>query len=230
MSHSHPPLASAAVVVAAYNEEASIGEAIADLRRYFARLVVVDDGSSDATGEIARRAGATTLRHPVNLGQGAALETGIRYAMGLEGIDYFVTFDADGQHQAEDAHRLLLTLQERGFDVVLGTRFVGGGAQLVPPLRRAVLKFARAYSNRVTGLQLTDAHNGLRAFTRPVAADIRFRHPKMGHASEFVSIIAKKGFAVTEEPVMIRYTAYSRKKGQSTMNAINVAFDLFWRP
>lgn len=229
-SEDTPQLAAAtAVIVAAFNEEESVAVVVADIRQHFTNVIVVDDGSVDETADRARSAGAVVLRHPVNLGQGAALETGVRYALTRQEIRFFVTFDADGQHRAEDAYRLLVRLHSAGVDVVLGTRFVGGGVALVPRSRRLVLRLARAYSNRATGLQLTDAHNGLRAFSRLVAEEVHFRHSGMAHASEFIEMVASMRFSVMEEPVTIQYTAYSRRKGQSAMNAVNVAFDLFWR-
>src|SRR5579862_6161729 len=94
------------VVVAAYNEAPVIGRVVADLMRHRYAVVVVDDGSIDDTGRMARAAGAKVITHPVNLGQGAALQTGIQFALG-NGGDYIVTFDADGQHRASDIGTLL---------------------------------------------------------------------------------------------------------------------------
>ena len=90
------------IVVPAFNEAAVIGEVIADVRSVFDHVVCVDDGSTDGTGEIARRAGAHLVRHPVNLGQGAAIQTGVEYARKQPGAQVFATFDADGQHRVKD--------------------------------------------------------------------------------------------------------------------------------
>ena len=217
------------VIIAAFEEEPVIGQVVSELRRHFVNILVVDDGSSDGTGGSAVRAGARVIRHPVNIGQGAALETGITYGLRLPDFHTFVTFDADGQHRPEDAVRLVRRLEESGADLVLGTRFLGEGALQIPRFRRAVLRVARWHVARTSGLALTDAHNGLRAFGRQAAKELRFKHPGMGHASEVTDIAGRRGWSVVEEPVTIRYTEYSLSKGQSLLNAINISFDLFWR-
>ena len=217
------------VIVAAFEEGAVIGDVVADLRQHFQNVLLVDDGSSDDTGPSAALAGAIVIRHSVNLGQGAALETGIMYGLRLPGIQRFVTFDADGQHRPEDAVRLVQRLEGSGADLVLGSRFLGQGAAHIPRFRRAVLRVARWYVTRSSGLDLTDAHNGLRAFGRRAAQGFRFKHPGMAHASEVTDIAGHQGWSVVEEPVTIRYTEYSLSKGQSLLNAINISFDLFWR-
>jgi glycosyltransferase involved in cell wall biosynthesis len=192
-------------------------------------VVVVDDGSTDGTGERATAAGAIVLRHVINLGQGAAIETGITYGVRRSTISTFVTFDADGQHRVEDAIRLVDRLESSGSDIVFGTRFVGDGVKEVPRLRRLLLRMGRIAVNRSSGLKLSDAHNGLRAFNRSVATELRFRHYGMAHASEVANIVGKIGFKVAEEPVVIRYTDFSMMGGQSATNAVNIMFDLFWR-
>lgn len=206
-----------------------VGQVIEGLRRRFENVVLIDDGSSDSTGRRARNAGATVVTHPVNLGQGAAIETGIALGLQRPSVQTFVTFDADGQHLPEDAVRLVARLEQSQADLVLGTRFGGGGSSSIPPLRRMVLRAARWYAARTSGLELTDAHNGLRAFGRSVARELQFRHPGMAHASEITDIAGRKGWSVVEEPVEIRYSEYSLRKGQSLLNAVNISFDLFWR-
>src|ERR1700716_3333992 len=125
------------IVVPAYNEAAVIGEVIADVRSVFGHVVCVDDGSADATGEIALRAGAHLVRHPVNLGQGAAIQTGIEYARSQPGAEVFVTFDADGQHRVKDALRMIDKLSAENADIVIGTRFADHGVRSdVPMLKR----------------------------------------------------------------------------------------------
>ena len=111
------------VVIPAYNEEQKIGEIIKDVQKMCSSVIVVDDGSADATYEVARREGAIVLRHLVNRGQGAALQTGITYAL-RNGADSIVTFDADGQHDTDDIERLIEPILQREADVVLGSRFL----------------------------------------------------------------------------------------------------------
>src|SRR6185437_13630548 len=121
------------IVVPAFNEAAVIGEVIADLRSVFDHVVCVDDGSSDGTGEIARQAGAHLVRHPINVGQGAAIQTGVEYARKQPGARVFATFDADGQHRVKDVAVMVDRLSAGDVDIVIGTRF-GRSDGPLPPL------------------------------------------------------------------------------------------------
>jgi glycosyltransferase involved in cell wall biosynthesis len=215
------------VVIAAYNEAKIIALVVSEVARAGYRVVVVDDGSADDTADRALAAGAAVLRHPFNLGQGAALQTGIDYALG-QGADAVVTFDADGQHRCADISRLVAALAREQVDFVLGSRFLGRSPNL-PPLRRLLLKAATGFTRLTTGLALTDTHNGLRAMTRRGAAAIRLRQNRMAHASELLSQIGTSGLAYIEQPVTIEYTAYSLAKGQSMRDAVFILLDLFAR-
>jgi glycosyltransferase involved in cell wall biosynthesis len=212
------------VVIAAYNEAGVIGRVVSDVRRRDYHLVVVDDGSRDDTAAVAAKAGATVVRHPVNLGQGAALQTGIEYAL-AQGADHVVTFDADGQHRAQDIAVLLAALAGSGADFALGSRFLGASIDL-PPVRRIVLKAATWFTRATTGLRLTDTHNGLRAMTRRGADRIALRQNRMAHASELLEQIARSGLAYVEVPVTIEYSAYSLAKGQRLSDSITILVDL----
>jgi glycosyltransferase involved in cell wall biosynthesis len=175
---------------------------------------------------VASAAGAVVLRHATNLGQGAALQTGISFAMRAPGTSYVVTFDADGQHDAADAARMVALARSEAVDVVLGSRFLGVASD-VPPLRRALLRGAVAFTRATTGLRLTDTHNGLRVLSRRAVLDLDIRLSGMAHASELLHHVASRGLAYREVPVSITYTDYSRAKGQPGLNALNVVFDLF---
>jgi polyprenyl-phospho-N-acetylgalactosaminyl synthase len=215
------------VVIAAYNEAQVVGDVIASLKQTGHRILVVDDGSSDATGDRAQSAGALVLRHPINLGQGAALQTGIEFAL-ANGAEFIVTFDADGQHRAADIAALLSELWRNRADFALGSRFLG--TQLyVPPLRRLVLRAATWFTRVTTGLQLSDAHNGLRAMTRRGAGAIRLRQNRMAHASEILAQIAASGLNYVEVPVTIDYSRYSMGKGQKSTDLVTILLDLFAR-
>jgi glycosyltransferase involved in cell wall biosynthesis len=213
------------VICAAYNEATAIGRVVAELGRAGHRAIVVDDGSGDETGDIAAAAGAHVVAHPINLGQGAALQTGIDYALS-QGADVLVTFDADGQHRVSDIARLVEALRQERADFALGSRFLGQSSNL-PRLRRWLLKAATVFTRLTTGLRLTDSHNGLRAFTRKGAAAIRLRQNRMAHASEILVEIAHSGLRYVEVPVTIEYTAYSLAKGQHIGDSVTILLDLF---
>jgi glycosyltransferase involved in cell wall biosynthesis len=216
------------VVVPAYCESTVIAGVVGGLRASFDHVVVVDDGSTDDTAEHAASAGATVLRHGVNCGQGAALQTGITAALRRPGCQYVVTFDADGQHQVEDAVRLVERLRDGDLDVAFGSRSLDDRTR-PPLLKRAVLRAAVVYTNAVTGMRLTDAHNGLRALTREAAAGLAIQHDGMAHATEIVRHVGRSGLRYAEVPVHILYTDYSRAKGQSLWNSVNILFDLLVR-
>lgn len=203
---------------------------IADLRSVFDHVVCVDDGSQDDTGAVALRAGAHLVRHPVNLGQGAAIQTGIEYARSQPGAGVFVTFDADGQHRVKDVMRMIDRLTAEDVDIVIGTRFADQGVHSeVPVLKRIVLRTAVWLSPRSRRLNLSDAHNGLRVFNRKVAGGLDIAISGMGHASEIVALVDENNWRVTEEPVEILYTDYSKSKGQPLVNGVNIVFDVFLR-
>src|SRR5207302_8419601 len=194
------------VVIAAYDEAKVIARVVGDVARRGYHVVVVDDGSSDDTAGRAFAA-SVVVRHPVNLGQGAALQTGIDCAL-QNGADIVVTFDADGQHRAADIERLATALRAARADFALGSRFLGHTIAL-PHARRLLLRAATVFTQLTTGLRLTDTHNGLRAMTRRGAGMIRLRQNRMAHASEILAQIAASGLPYVEVPVRIEYTAYS---------------------
>ncbi|WP_370249991.1 glycosyltransferase family 2 protein [Nocardioides sp.] len=213
------------VVIPMHDEAAVIAEVVREVRRGFARVVCVDDGSSDDSAALARAAGAEVVVHPINLGQGAAIETGIRAALRDPAVTHVVTFDADGQHRVDDALAMVETAATHDVQVVLGSRFLGDVSTL-PAARRRLLRAATAFSRATTGLALTDAHNGLRVLRRDAAADLRVRLHGMSHASEILGTIARRGWSYREHPVTIDYTPYSRAKGQRAYNAANILFEV----
>jgi polyprenyl-phospho-N-acetylgalactosaminyl synthase len=217
------------IVVPAFNEAAVIGEVIADLRSVFDHVVCVDDGSTDGTGDIAMRAGAHLVRHPINIGQGAAIQTGVEYARKQPGARVFATFDADGQHRVKDLAAMVERLTSGDVDIVIGTRFGGSEAGRPPFLKRIVLRTAARLSRRGRRLGLTDTNNGLRVFNKKVADGLDITMSGMSHANEFVMLIAENNWRVVEEPVEVLYTDYSKSKGQPLLNGVNIIFDGFLR-
>lgn len=213
------------IVVPAFNEASVIGDVVADLRAEFSHVVVVDDGSRDDTAAVALRAGAHVVPHPVNLGQGAALQTGVEYARTRPGAEVFATFDADGQHRVADVVTMIDRLRRDDLDIVIGTRFAGGAPTRVPAVKRVVLRAAAWLSPSSRRLHLTDTHNGLRVFDKKVADGLNLTMNGMSHASEFITLIAENHWRIGEEPVEILYTDYSMSKGQPLLNGVNILFD-----
>lgn len=212
------------VVIPAYNEAMVISQVVADLVRQNYTIVVVDDGSSDGTGIRAGKAGACVVTHPMNLGQGAALQTGIRFAL-IHGARYIVTFDADGQHRPSDVGRLLGALAAHGVDYVLGSRFLDGPVAM-PASRQFLLRAATLFTRLTSGMRVTDTHNGLRAMTGRGAKHISLRQNRMAHASELLHQIAQSGLGYVEVPVTIDYSSYSLAKGQRLADSLRILLDL----
>jgi glycosyltransferase involved in cell wall biosynthesis len=211
------------IVIAAYNEGSSIAEVVRELVSSYPHVVVVDDGSEDATADEARAAGATVLTHFVNRGQGAALQTGITYAV-ADGADYIVTFDADGQHDMADLPALLEPIDRGQVEICLGSRFLERRGK-IPASRRVLLFFAVLFMRVTSRARLSDAHNGLRAFSRRAARELDLKLDRMAHASELIDQVVASGLPYIEVPVRIRYTDYSMSKGQRGTAALRVAFD-----
>lgn len=216
------------LVVPLFNEDAVIADVVRDARATFPHVVCVDDGSRDNSAAAAESAGAVVVRHPVNLGQGAALQTGFEYAASIPSMRYVVTFDADGQHQPSDAVAMLEIARRDGVSAVFGSRFLDERTQ--PSLaKKLVLKAAVSYTNLTTHTKLTDAHNGLRVLSRDVVSKLDLTQNRMAHASELVAQIGALQVPYAEAPVHILYTDYSRSKGQSLWNSINILAELMLR-
>lgn len=213
------------VVIAAFNEGSVIQDVVAGLKVEWPNVVVVDDGSSDATAAEAGAAGAFVIQHPVNLGQGAALATGLQYCIEI-GAKFIVNFDADGQHHVEDIQVLVARASQPDVDVVIGSRFLGE-TRAMPRSRKFMLKAAVLFTRITTGLKVTDAHNGLRCFTLDAAKRIKITQNRMAHASEILEEVARHKLRVAEVPVTITYTDYSLAKGQRLSNSINILLELF---
>lgn len=213
------------VVIPLFNEATVIAGVVADLRARFPHVVVVDDSSDDDSGAVAEAAGATVVRHSVNLGQGAALQTGITWVLRNTDARYLVTFDADGQHRVEDASAMVAHAQQEDLAVVFGSRFLDSRTR--PGLvRRIVLTGAVWLTRQQTGMRLTDAHNGLRVIRRDAATALDIQQDRMAHASEIVLQLGRTSLPWAEHPVLILYTDYSRSKGQSLINSVNILIDM----
>ncbi len=221
------------LVIPLFNEATVIGDVIASAREHFPNIVCVDDGSDDDSVARAQAAGARVIRHPVNLGQGAALQTGFEYVLTDRRMRYAVTYDADGQHQIADVLAMLDRIRRDDLQVVFGSRFLDERTK-ASRMKKLVLRLAVAYTNISTHTRLTDAHNGLRVLRRDVVERLRISQNRMAHASELVADIGSmridgKPVSYAEEPVHILYTDYSLAKGQSIWNSVNILAELMFR-
>ncbi|MEK7653526.1 MAG: glycosyltransferase family 2 protein [Patescibacteria group bacterium] len=212
------------VIIPARNESAKIGKVIKEVKNAGFEVLVINDGSNDNTSELAKQAGARVISHPINRGQGAALKTGIEYAIKND-YEVIVFFDADGQMKAEEISALISPLENGGCDVVLGSRFLGR-AENIPLQKLLTLKLALVFTRLATGLKITDVHNGFQAWKREALEKIHLIQDRQAYASEILHEIAAKKLKYIEIPVTITYTDYSKKKGQSILNAFNILWDL----
>lgn len=215
------------LVIPVYNEGQVIRKVLEKALKHFKYVVCVNDGSKDNSVEEIRSTEAYLVNHPINMGQGAALQTGIEFARTLP-VDFFVTFDADGQHRIQDVKAMLKQIRTGKYDIILGSRFLGSAVNM-GNAKRLILKLAIRFSNATSGIKLTDTHNGLRVFNRHVANTMQITMPDMAHASEILEIMAKHKYRYTEIPVTIEYTEYSISKGQTLINAVNIGFDTLLR-
>lgn len=214
------------IVLPAYNEDEVLRGVVAEVQSLGYSVVVVDDCSREPAAYLLRGLPISIVRHDVNLGQGAALQTGIDFAL-EHGAERIVTFDSDGQHAAKDIASLLAAL-EAGADVALGSRFMAGArVENISVTKLVTLKLAVLFTRVTTGLKITDTHNGLRALTRSAATKLRITQNRMAHASEILSEIGRLKFSYVEVPVTITYTEYSISKGQRVSNAFNILWENF---
>ncbi len=210
-------------VIPAYNEERTIADVVMEVQKYVNEVVVVDDGSTDHTMEHAKKAGAIVYFHFINRGQGAALETGKRIAL-LREADIIITYDADGQFVAEEIVSVVKPVAEGRADVVLGARF---GKSDIPPVKRFFLKGATIFTRLTSGLNLSDTHNGFRAFSREAAKKITIEQNRMAHASEILEKIGRHSLRYEEVPVTVKYFSPQVRRGQRLPDYLRILFDLF---
>jgi glycosyltransferase involved in cell wall biosynthesis len=219
---------SVCIIVPIYNEEQVVRSIIQSLAAENFTTVIVDDGSSDNSLQLISDLPVIILKHSTNFGQGAALQTGFEFARKNPNLEIFVTFDSDGQHQIKDIEKIISPLKNNKADIVFGTRFQDDKTKM-PVLKRIILKLAIKYTSLSTGVPLTDAHNGFRAMNRKSLNEMKLNLNGMAHASEIVAIAHKSNLRIAETPVEILYTKYSKSKGQSILNSINILSDLFLR-
>lgn len=216
------------IIIPVYNEVTVIAQTLHQLVQTAYNIVVVDDGSADGCGEVIQQFPVHYICHPVNLGQGAALQTGMDFAR-MKGATAIVHFDADGQHRVSDIELLLSPIINNDCDVVFGSRFLNKTDVQIPFSKKLFLQLARYVNWMFSGIMLTDAHNGLRAMNSRALEKIYFSENRMAHASEILLLVKEDRLSYTEVPVTIEYTEYSKRKGQSLWNAVNIIFDLLFK-
>lgn len=213
------------VIVPAYNEGKGVSTTVTRLLAAGYQVVVVDDGSRDETAEV-RHLPIVYLRHAVNLGQGAALQTGMTYAL-RSGADIAVHFDADGQHDFKQIERLIAPILDGKADVVYGSRFLRKqDTAQVPFSKRIILRGGILISWLLTRVLLSDTHNGFRAFSRRALESVQLQGNGFGHATEILQRVREAGLRFVEVPITITYSDYSQQKGQRISNSLNILFDL----
>ncbi|HKQ73207.1 MAG TPA: glycosyltransferase family 2 protein [Blastocatellia bacterium] len=217
------------VIIPAYNEGQVIHGVVKPLIEVGYSIVVIDDASTDGSQITLSALPIHYLRHAVNLGQGAALQTGMTYAV-QQGAEYIIHFDADGQHHHEDIPSLLEPLVSGEADIVFGSRFLRAADEnSVPRIKRLALRAGVVADRLIAGIRLTDAHNGFRALNRQAASRICLRENRYAHASEILVQVRRLRLRYAERPTRIEYTEYSKSKGQSLWNAFNILFDALIR-
>ena len=208
------------VIIPAYCEQKKIYKVIKSVKSLGYDVLVVDDGSPDFTGEEALRAGARVLSHNINRGYGAALETGNNWAL-LNGYEVVVHFDADGQHKAGEIEQIISPVLKDTADVVIGSRFLRTN-KTIPFLRKVLLKMAILFTWALSGIKLSDAHNGFRAISVYALNKIECVQDGMTYSSEIIDQIAEHNLRWREVPVIIEYTDYSKQKGEGNLKKISL--------
>lgn len=218
------------IIMPAFNEELRLFKTINSLLKYFKNIVLINDGSTDNTSLKAKKFDIVTLNHPINLGQGAALETGFIYFLSNKKYKYAITFDADGQHDPDEALKMLIMAKETKVNAVLGSRFLNKeNSKNIPLLKKITLKLAVIYESLFFNINFTDAHNGLRVLEKSIVAEdiLPIKNHDMFHATEITQKISKSGKKIKEYPVKI---SYSSVKSQPTLNAINIVVKSLFQP
>ena len=188
--------------------------------------MIVDDCSKDGSKKQLAGLPVYYLRHRVNMGQGAALQTGIDFAK-KKGAKYFVTFDADGQHDSNDIPGMVDFMEKENADIVFGSRFLPGAKTNVSRSRSFALNLGRYINFLVSGIMLSDSFNGLRVLSRNAVDRIRLTENRMAHPAELMMMITIHKLKYVEYPVSIHYSAYSKSKGLKNKDGIKILAEIF---
>ncbi|MDD5626185.1 MAG: glycosyltransferase family 2 protein [Patescibacteria group bacterium] len=217
------------VVIPAYNEEKNIEKVINEVKPLVNELVIVDDGSSDKTFELAKKQGVTVLRHLINRGQGAALQTGDEYALNNQ-ADIVVHFDADGQFLSSEIKEIILPIQNGEADAVFGSRFLGKKSEIPWFKEKIIIPLAGLVNKILINISLTDPQNGFRALSRKALEKITIENDGMAHCSEILYKVSKNKLTIKEVPITVIYHDFGqgifRGNGRGT-GGLRIIKDLF---
>ncbi len=226
------------IVIPAYNEAAGIGKVVAGIpktitcgsEKFNTQVVVIDDGSKDATYKEARKTDATVLRHIINSGAGAATRTGLHYAeLNSDSVAYVVTIDADGQHSTEDIEKLVTYAKKHGSSMIVGNRLHEGNKKSMP-LHRNLGNRALGLVGRVLfGIKTEDTQSGLRLFSMDIVPVIsRYTIDRYGFCTEMLWLAVRSNIRVEEVPIAVRYSNETISNGQNNWGVVDLLLDLLW--
>tara|TARA_B100001245_G_scaffold59390_1_gene40790 strand:- start:107 stop:994 length:888 start_codon:yes stop_codon:yes gene_type:complete len=190
--------------IPAYNEEKNIASIIVKLKKIAQKIIVCDDGSTDLTGEIAQKLGATVIRHPKNLGYGSGIRSIFQKAKEIDS-DILVTFDADGQHQVEDIKKVIEPILKNNADLVIGSRFLDNKTIDVPEYRKIGIKLITKVTNSTLKEKITDSQSGFRAYNKDIITKLEPGDVGMGISTEILIKASSHGFKIAEVPINILY-------------------------
>ena len=218
------------VIIPVFNESDNISKVISSLKIFFKNILVVDDGSEDNSFSILKNLDVHLIQHPINLGQGAAIETGLNYLLNNKKYKYAVTFDGDGQNYPIDASKMINFAKQNSLDAVVGSRFLSRDSNKeMPLLRKIVLKLANLYESIFYSIKFSDAHNGLRVLERKFIGKylMPIQNHDMSHATEISYKICRNTKKFKEYPIKVKY---ANKRSQNLLNAINIVFQNIFNP
>ena len=208
------------IIIPAYNEELTIGSVVALAKKY-GEVLVVDDGSGDRTHEIAKKAGATVLRHEANRGKGNAIKTGFEYAL-AKGYDVIVCIDADGQHDPDEIPLVLEPIIKDEADLVIGSRYLNGAHKNIPFYRRIGLGILNLTMNMASKVRVTDSQSGFRALNRKALESLSLNFSGYNVESEMIAELSEKGLRIKEVPINVRYDVPNRHKKHPVAHGFGV--------
>lgn len=216
------------IILPAFNEATVIGKVLTDIKEEgFHNICLIDDGSTDRTGEIAKAFGVKVITHLINRGAGAAIQSGISYAK-ISGNQYAIMIDGDGQHLASDIPLLYNKMQETNADIIIGNRFISV-ENSIPKHRITYNQIANLFTNLFCQNKYKDTQSGFRLLNRRAIEKLELKNKGFGFCSEMIIKADKLGLNIEEAPIQVLYTDYSMNKGQSLGVGFKTARSILWQ-